>query len=225
MKEVREGRTKEQVADGFKSRFDNEKVKNVDTTDCPMKGPATAPVTIVEWADFECPFCKRAAPVLESMVDKFPGKVRFFYRVYPLSMHPHAEPAARAAVAAGLQGKFWEMHHKLFEVAPQLERADIDKVAKGLGLDLAKFHTDELSDLVTKRIKKDKKDAETLGFQGTPLIYIDGREFEARGDLAAELEDWIKVELDLNGGGSPEPAMIKPAPTVAASAGSASPKK
>jgi protein-disulfide isomerase len=213
VKEVREGRSKEQVSDGYKARFDSSKVKNIDLTGSPSKGPDTAPVTIVEWADFECPFCKRAYPVIDSMLDKFPGKVRLVYRVYPLSMHQHAEPAARAALAANIQGKFWEMHHKLFDTAPALETADIDKAAKAVGLDLGKLHTDEDSDAVTKKIEKDKKDAEAVGFQGTPLIYIDGREFEARGDLAAELEDWISTELSLTGNAADSKPVAAPGPS------------
>ena len=218
-KEVREGRTRDQAIDGYKARFDNDKVKKIDVSDSPTKGPATAPITVVEWADFECPFCKRAYPVLDQMIDRYPGKIRLVYKVYPLSMHPHAEPAARAAIAAGDQGQCWEMHHLLFEHAPALEEADLEKYAKQLGLDVAKFKADMASEATTKKIEKDKKDAEALGFQGTPLIYIDGREFEPHGDLQAELDDWIHEELEMMG--ETVPPIPKSAPVAPGSASAA----
>jgi protein-disulfide isomerase len=211
VKEVREGRTREQALDSYKARFDNDRVKNIDVSDTPMKGPATAPITIVEWADFECPFCKRSAPMIESMVEKFPGKVRFYFKTYPLSIHPHAEPAAHAAFAAMNQGKFWDMHHKLFEKAPQLEGADLEKYAKELGLDMAKFKADIDSPAVAERVARDKKQADAVGLQGTPLVFINGREFDAKGDYQTELEDWIRTELELSG----DPDAAKPAPKPA----------
>ncbi len=218
VKEVRDGRTKEQVSDGYKSRFDAERIKNIDLADTPAKGPATAPVTIVEWADFECPFCKRAAPIIESMVERFPGKVRFLFKVYPLAMHQHAEAASKAAFAAQNQGKFWEMHHKLFERAPALEDPELDKIAKEVGLDMKQFKADAESAAVKTRIERDKKQGEAVGLEGTPYIFINGRVFDAKGgDFQADLEDWIRVELDLVGQSEPEkPRAPAPAPTVSA---------
>lgn len=218
VKQVAEGKTRDQANDAYKARFDNERIKNIDVSETPMKGDVSAPVTIVEWADFECPFCKRAAPSLEALVEKYPGKVRLFFKVYPLPSHPHGEPAARAFIAATIQGKPWEMHHKLFEAAQGLEPANIDGYAKDLGLKLDQFKADSANDKVKERIDRDKKQAEALNFQGTPLIYINGREFEAHGDFATELDDWVKLELSLLGQDGAAAKAPAPAPTQVASA-------
>jgi len=219
VKQVAAGKTRDQANDAYKARFDNERVKNIDVSETPMKGAATAPITVVEWADFECPFCKRAAPVLEGLVEKFPGKVRFFFKVYPLAIHPHAEPAARAFVAATIQGKPWEMHHRLFEAPQGLEPANLEGYAKDLGLKVDQFKADSANDKVAERVNRDKKQAEALNFQGTPLIYINGREFEAQGgDFSAELDEWIKLELDLLGQSS---GVVAPAPGLPGAASSA----
>lgn len=219
MRQVRDGHPKELAVEAYKSRFDNDRVKSIDLADTPQKGPATAPVTIVEWADFECPFCKRAAPIIESMVERFPGKVRFFFKAYPLSMHPHAEPAARASFAAGNQNKFWEMHHKLFDKAPALEAADLEKYAKEVGLDVARYKADFESPAVLARVARDRKQGDQVNLQGTPLIMINGREFAGGGDFQTDLEDWIKLELELQGETDVKP---RPLPSATA-AGSAAP--
>ena len=221
MKQVRDGHPRELVMEAYKARFDSERSKNVDLADTPQKGPSAAPVTVVEWADFECPFCKRAAPIIESMVDRFPGKVRFFFKVYPLSIHPHAEAASKAAFAAMNQDKFWEMHHKLFEKAPALENADIEKYAKEIGLDLGKFKADLESPAVAARVARDKKQGDQAGLQGTPLIFINGREFSGGGDFQSDLEEWIRLELELQGETDTKP---RPLPSAApAASGSAAP--
>ena len=214
VKEVREGRTREQAIEAYKQRFENDKVKAIDTDGSPSTGAATAPVTIVEWADFECPHCRAVMPVLDATVEKFPGKVRFVFKNYPLTMHTHAEPAARAAIAAAVQGKFWEMHHKLFK-ASTLEVADLERYARELGLGVDKLKADMASDATTQRIEKDKKAAEAVGFGGTPLIFINGREFHGTGDFPTDLEDWIRLELELAGEPAPPPSP-KPSASVAA---------
>ncbi|MCU0657021.1 MAG: exonuclease domain-containing protein [Polyangiaceae bacterium] len=220
VKQVRDGHPRETVMEAYKARFDSERAKSVDLADTPQKGPSSAPVTIVEWADFECPFCKRAAPIIEGMVDRFPGKVRFLFKVYPLSMHPHAEPASKAAFAALNQDKFWEMHHKLFEKAPALENADLEKYAKELGLDVAKFKADFDSPAVAARVARDKKQGDQAGLQGTPLIFINGREFSGGGDFQNDLEEWIRLELELLGEKDVKPV---PAPTLTQAASASAP--
>ncbi|RYE91948.1 MAG: hypothetical protein EOO75_07785 [Myxococcales bacterium] len=224
VRDVREGRPRELVVEGYKARFDAERQKNIDLTDTPQKGPAAAPVTIVEWADFECPFCRQAAPIIESMVDRFPNKVRFFFKAYPLSMHPHAEPASRAAFAALNQGKFWEMHHRLF-TATALEPTDLEKYAKELGLDLAKYKADMDSPATAARVARDKKQGDQAGLQGTPLIIINGREFAGGGNFQGDLEDWIHTELEMLGDpdNKPRPVASSAAPASAAPSASAAP--
>lgn len=200
LKQVRAGRAKKDREDAFHARFDANKVKTVVTDGSPEMGPPDAVVTIVEWADFECPHCRSYAPALEDLVRRFPGQVRLVYKVFPLQIHPHGEVSARAAIAAANQGKFWEMHHLLFENQDRLEPADLERYAKQAGLDLAKFRTDFGSKEVGERVEKDKKQAEELGLDGTPFIFINGRnlglQFITDQD---DLVDWVKLEIELAG--------------------------
>jgi protein-disulfide isomerase len=198
-------------------------VKTLSVDDSPGIGPPDAPVTIVEWADFECPFCRLVYPLLEDLVKRFDGQVRLVYKFYPLGSHPHGEIAARAAVAAMNQGKFWEMHHTLFDNQERLEQADLERYAKELRLDVVKFRKDLTSDETSARIEKDKQQAEGVGLEGTPMIFINGREVDLThlatpSNPAEDLEDWVKLDIEL-AGHAPKAA---PAPSqVAAPPGSA----
>lgn len=198
---VQRGVPKKDREDTIKLRFDPKAKKQIDVTGSPAKGPDDAPITIVEWADFECPFCRLMVPILESLVERFPGQVRVVYKFYPLSSHKNGEPAARAAIAAMNQGKFWEAHGKLFESQGRLEAPDLEKIAKGLELDVPKWRADLGSAEVADRIKKDKELADSLGLEGTPMIFIDGREvpLESLGDPFADLEAWVMLDLEMKG--------------------------
>jgi thiol-disulfide isomerase/thioredoxin len=211
LRQVRAGKSRSQAEEAFFARFSPDRVKAVDPGDSPSKGPATAPVTIVEWADFECPHCRHAAPVLEKAVDANPGKVRFVYKFYPLQAHVHGESAARAAVAAMKQGKFWEMHHVLFEHQEAMEPRDIEKYARTIGLDMVKFKADWESEATADRVSRDRKQGDALSLSGTPAIYINGREFDlTKFDLNEDLPEWIAVELEV-GSASPIVAASEPA--------------
>ena len=116
---------------------------DLEIGDAPVKGPADAPVTIVEFSDFECPYCNKGTNNLMEAVDKFDGKVKVAFKHYPLPFHKEAKPAARAAMAAGEQGKFWEMHDLLFQNQRKLKQDGIyEQLAKQLGLNMAKFKED-----------------------------------------------------------------------------------
>ncbi|WP_148314402.1 DsbA family protein [Sorangium cellulosum] len=212
LKQVKDGRSKKEREDAFHMRFDANKVKTLATDGSPEMGPPDAPVTIVEWADFECPFCRLMSPLLEGLVSRFDGQVRLVFKFYPLQAHVHGEPAARAAIAAMNQGKFWEMHHLLFENQDKLEQADIERYAQRLKLDPVKFRADLVSTETKARIEKDKKQAEEVGLEGTPLIYINGREVDLQllTNPGQDLEDWVKLDLELLGK-TPRPAPPKPA--------------
>ncbi|XXX75298.1 thioredoxin domain-containing protein [Sorangium sp. So ce134] len=212
LEQVKQGRSKKEREDAFRMRFDANKVKTLVTDGSPEMGPPDAPVTIVEWADFECPFCRLMSPLLEGLVKRFDGQVRLVFKFYPLQAHVHGEPAARAAIAALNQGKFWEMHHLLFENQDKLEQADIERYAQRLKLDLVKFRADLVSTETKARIEKDKKQAEEVGLEGTPLIYINGREVDLQllTNPGEDLEDWVKLDLELLGK-TPRPAPPKSA--------------
>ncbi len=188
---VRDGMSQEQIEKSYHNRFDADRVKNVTIDGSPSKGPESAPITLVEFADFECPFCAMEAPVLEKAWQGHQTSVRFVYKYFVISAHPHGESAARAAIAAGNQGKFWEMHDMLFANRDHLEGADVDAYAKSLGLDVAKLHADMQSQATTDRIAQDKKLGESLGVQGTPTIFLNGREYDPHQDI----DDWMSLEL------------------------------
>src|SRR5581483_2482422 len=110
-----------------------------DVGDAPVKGPRDAPVTLLEFSDFQCPFCGRVGPTLKQLEDEYKGKLRIAFKNRPLPFHQNAQLAAEAALAAGDQGKFWEMHDKLFANQQALERADLEPYAQEIGLNVNQF--------------------------------------------------------------------------------------
>jgi protein-disulfide isomerase len=202
---VRAGAPDPQIKEIYEARFDPKAVKPIDVGTAPTKGPDDAVVTIVEWADFQCSGCLGMKPFLELMVERFPGQVRLAFKHFPLSRHPQAKGAAQAAVAAQNQGKFWEMYDLLFaaqetnELAPQ----DLTAMAKKLKLDTDKFRKDFSSPETMKSVEEDMKQADGLGLDGTPFIWINGRLFQV---APSELEEWIKSEIELAGKKPAEPS-------------------
>jgi protein-disulfide isomerase len=190
-KAVREGMARDQVEALYKHRFDPASSKTIPLDGSPARGPESAPVTVVEFADFECPFCQQLAPVLDEMWDRHKDAVRFVYKFFPLPMHPHGELSARAAIAAQAQGKFWEMHRQLFASRGRLEMSDLEGYAKAVGLDVERFRADMQSAATKARIDADKKLGDELGIRGTPTIYIDGREYDTKVDLG----EWVDGEI------------------------------
>ncbi len=148
----------------------------VNVDDDPAKGPAEAPVTIIEFSDFQCPFCKRVLPVLEQVITTYPGKVRLVYRDFPiLSIHPHAQRSAEAAECAREQGKFWEYHDALFADQEQFAVTKLSDYARSIGLDMAAFEQCLASNKYTAEVQKDAADGEQAGVTGTPAFFINGR--------------------------------------------------
>jgi protein-disulfide isomerase len=190
-KAVREGLSSEQVQAAYKQRFDPSSTRAIPVDGSPSRGPEDAPVTLVEFADFECPFCQRIAPELDKLWEARKDKVRFVYKFYPLSMHPHGEISARAAIAAAAQGKFWEMNKRLFAAGQRLDKPDLEAYAVALGLDLDKFRADMNSPETQARLDADHKLADDLNVHGTPTIFVDGRLFDSKADLG----EWLDQEI------------------------------
>lgn len=141
------------------------------------RGPANAPVTLEEFADFQCPACAKLYPLLKSIEDEYGKRVRVVFREFPLSQHAHANIAGRAAEAAGLQGKFWEMHDLLYENGTTWSKAvDVRPVfesyARQLGLDVEQFNRDQASMIVETRIAKDYQRGRSVRVKGTPALYL-----------------------------------------------------
>jgi protein-disulfide isomerase len=196
---IKEGATADQVRDLYGVRFGNN-VKQVDVADSPARGAPDAPVTIMVWSDFECPHCRHAMPILDKVIEKRSAQVRLVHKFYPLRQHLRAEPAARAAIAAKNQGKYWEMERVLFDHQSDLQDADLLKYAKELKLDLNRFKADMAAEATTKIIERDHADAERAGLNGTPFILVNGREFDTTYfHLEPDLDAWVKLELELLG--------------------------
>lgn len=189
-----QGYTQSEITEALEKRYRGGQPKFIDTAEAPAEGSAGAKVTLVEFADYECPHCKRFQPVLRQILDEFKGDVRLYFKHYPLPQHTNARLAAEAAVAAQKQGKFWQYQDKLWENQDSLTPAELEKYAKEIGLDLAKFRA-EMDDAKTKaRVQKDRVDGQTLGLASTPTLYINGREYTDAKDTES-LREWIKEEL------------------------------
>ncbi len=159
--------------------------------DRPLKGNRNASVILVEFADFECPHCKEASKIMKSISESYGPKIGLVYKHYPLPSHEFSELAARAAVAAHKQGKFWPMHDELFKNQKSLGYAQIVNMAQRIGLNMGKFKLDVESPDVREFVARDRKDGEDGGLTGTPTIFINGRRY-----LGDTTEDSIRAAID-----------------------------
>jgi len=191
---VMEGYDRATIEQQYTGRFGDKGKVELQLEGSRVRGAPMAPVTIVEFSDFQCPFCGAAHPELSRLLREFDGQVKLVFKHFPLSAHSRAVPAARAAEAAARQGKFWEMHDMLFEHQRALEDADLMHYAQVLGLDMDRFKADFDSPEVQERVDADRKQGEALKIEGTPTIYVDGRLL--REPLKA-LPAYLREELEL----------------------------
>jgi len=147
----------------------------VKTDGAPVRGPADAKITVVEFLDFQCPFCSRVQPTLAQIQKTYGDKVRIVFKHLPLRIHAQAPGAAAAAEAAHTQDKFWEMHDLMFANQRELSDAKYQEWAGQIGLDMARFQKDLKSPAVSQRIEADSQEAAKLGVSGTPAFFINGR--------------------------------------------------
>jgi protein-disulfide isomerase len=158
---------------------------DVDTERDHVRGPADAPVTVVEYGDFECPYCGQAEPVVRALLREF-GDVRYVWRHLPLSdVHPHAQLAAEAAEAASAQGAFWEMHDLLFRHQDALRASELIAYAEQLGLDVERFARDLREHAGAARVAEDVDSADLSGVSGTPTFFVNGRRHYGAYDIDA----------------------------------------
>jgi len=149
--------------------------QKVSSANSASKGAADAPVEIIEFSDFQCPFCLRADPTVRQVLSTYGDRVRFVYRHYPLPNHPLARPAAEASACAGEQGKFWPYHDLLFANPSKLAEADLKQHAATLGLNTPQFNSCVDGHKLKAQIDADLKDGEAAGVNGTPAFFINGR--------------------------------------------------
>lgn len=147
----------------------------------PVKGPADAPLTVVEFSDYQCPFCARSEGLMKQVLAAYPTQARLVYKHFPLSaMHPQALTAALAAAAAQRQGKFWEMHEILFANQRALSPEQIDGYARQIGLNMERFKADMQSPEVKEQVEADRRLARRAGVRGTPTVFVNGRLLQNR---------------------------------------------
>jgi protein-disulfide isomerase len=188
---IEQGYTDSEIGEKLANRYRAVPPRKIDVAEAPMKGSPGAKITLVEFADYECPHCKRFQPVLHQILDEFRSDVKLYFKHYPLPQHNNARLAAEAAVAAQKQGKFWQFQDKIWEKSDELTPAEIEKAAKDVGLDVAKFRQDMASEPVKARVQKDRSDGAAAGIQATPTLYINGREYTDGRD-SDSLREWIK---------------------------------
>jgi protein-disulfide isomerase len=165
--------------------------QDVKIGDAPTMGPSSAKVTLVAFSDFQCPFCSRAVPTLKQIETDYRGRIRVAFKQMPLPFHDKAHLAAEAALAANEQGKFWEMHDKLFANQQALDRPNLDKYAEELGLNMAKFKAALDSGKFKDRVDREAKEGAAVGATGTPTFFINGHIL-----VGAQPVDAFKAAID-----------------------------
>jgi protein-disulfide isomerase len=149
-----------------------------------IQGPADAAVTLVEYGDYECPYCGAAYPIVKQLQARMGDRLRFVFRNFPITTsHPHAEQAAEAAEAGAAQGRFWEMHDLLYENQTQLRDQDLHGYAEQLGIDVERFDKDLAEHVHAPRVREDFMSGVRSGVNGTPSFYVNGARHDDSYDL------------------------------------------
>ena len=196
---IEEGQKKLQAAPAARAERaeeDYDKTYTIAVADSPLRGKADAAVTIVEFSDFQCPFCARSNPIVEGVLAKYPGQVNYVYKHFPLPFHAAARPAALASMAAQEQGKFWEMHDTLFANQATLDPSKLEEYAKQAGLDVARYKKDLEAKKADyeKRVEADLALGQIVDVRGTPSLYVGGKKVRVRTveGMAAMIDEQLK---------------------------------
>jgi protein-disulfide isomerase len=155
----------------------------IPTAGAPVLGPANAAVTLVEFSDFQCPFCFEGAAQLHTLLKAYPTQLKLIFKQYPLDTHSQAALAAAASIAAHRQGKFWALHDAMFEKRQDLSRPSLMAMAKRVGLDMQRFSADLDSADVHAVVTHDREDGDRAGVEGTPTVFIDGQRYNGLLEL------------------------------------------
>jgi protein-disulfide isomerase len=159
-----------------------------------IQGSIDAPLALVEYGDFQCPYCGEAHAIVKAIQERLGDRLCFAFRHFPLPMHPYAEHAAEAAEAAGAQGRFWEMHDLLFENQDALEDNDLAQYAANLGLDATRLMGEVLKGAHAARVGQDVRSGTKNGVEGTPTFFVNGEAYDGEPSVSG-------LVAALNGGG------------------------
>jgi protein-disulfide isomerase len=181
---------------------------SIPTSGAPSIGPPNPQITLVEFSDFQCPYCVAAFPEIKAILKAYPANVKLIFKEFPLEIHSQADLAAAAAIAAHKQGKFWAMHDAMFAHHDDLSRKVILALAKENGLDLDRFETDIDSTEVRETVVRDVQDGDRVGVSGTPTVFVNGQRYNGRITLDS-LKPVLDAELQ-HPGQSGQSASAKP---------------
>jgi protein-disulfide isomerase len=172
-------------------QVDPNKVYEIPVGSSQVRGNKDAPVTLVMFSDFQCPFCAQAVGLVDEVLKAYPNDVKFVMKQFPLrQIHPQADPAARAAIAAGKQGKFWEVHDELYKNFRTLSPESIKGIAEKAGLDMKKWEADMNSEEVKKQVEEELALGQKSDVRGTPSFFINGKIAQNRS------VDGFKAQID-----------------------------
>ncbi len=173
---------------------DYHKVHRIPVGKSKIRGNEKAPVTIVEFSDFQCPYCSRLQSTLKQVLEAYPNDVKLVFKDFPLSFHKHAKNAAKAAHAAGEQEKYWEMHDLIFENYNKLDENKFKEFAEKLNLNVEKFVADYNSNKYDNQIQQDINTGRSVGVSGTPTLFINGKKMRSRSfeDFKKVIEGYLK---------------------------------
>lgn len=200
LQKIKDDYNEKEIAEAYVARYAAVKGLEIPIDDAPTMGAANPVVDLVVFADYECPFCAKFAQQLHDLIRRYPDKIRLVAKNFPIKSHKNSEMAARAAFAAGMQDKFWEMHDTLFSaIGSPLDEKRIEIMAIGLGLDLDKFKEDMASTAATAALTADHRLGEKLGVSGTPTILVNGRKVDngIEGVKERVVEEFLRNNLTL----------------------------
>jgi protein-disulfide isomerase len=205
IEQQRQGETRQKYFDDLRARYKVEYLMEPDRIEVsangPAVGPASAPVTIVEFSDFQCPFCSRLLPTMEQVKAKYGDKVRIVFRQFPLNFHQFAQKAAEASLCANEQGKFWQMHDAMFQNQQALAVEQLKAKAAELGLNGEQFNACLDQGKFVAQVQADMEEGTKVGVNGTPAMFINGR-FLSGAQPLGEITKVIDDELQRKGGSS-----------------------
>ncbi len=207
VKGVKEGKTVAQIKAALAQAASGQQLLDdaitLNISGSPVKGPATAKITLVEFSDFQCPYCSQAVLQLEAVQKAFPNDVKLVFKQFPLSqIHPQATLAAQAALAAHAQGKFWPLHDKMFANHTKLTRENLVAWAKEIGCNIPKFTADMDAAKTKQDLARDLDQGEAAGVEGTPSIFVNGKHYNGSLEMK-QFGDVLRQELKAPHAGHP----------------------